>query len=145
VTPLLGVYLAFKIGDMVIRESFVYLAKFNTASVMFTIEIVLGIVIPLRMLLSRAVLQSKVWLFVASLLVVFGVLLNRINNFIVAYTPPYAEGAYFPSFGEISVTVGFVATIALLYRLLGSHFPVLSVPVGQAERRPKYSLRAERS
>jgi len=38
VAPLLGIYLAFKIGDMFIRGTFVYLTEINTASVMFTIK-----------------------------------------------------------------------------------------------------------
>jgi len=31
IAPLLGIYLAFKIGDMFIRETFVYLGEINTA------------------------------------------------------------------------------------------------------------------
>ena len=111
VAPLLGIYLAFKIGDMVIRGTFVYLTVINTASIMFTIEVVVGIIIPLRMFLSKKVLETPSLLFTASSLVIFGVLLNRIDNFIVAYTPPYSFGSYFPSFGEISVTVGFAALL----------------------------------
>ncbi len=126
VAPLLGLYLAFKLGDMFIRETFVYLNEFNTASVMFTIEIVVGVIIPLRMFLSKKVLQTPSLLFTASSLVIFGVLLNRINNFIVAYTPPYSFGSYFPSFGEISVTVGFMALLVLIYRLIVLNFPVIS-------------------
>jgi hypothetical protein len=42
IAPLLGIYLAFKLGDMFIRETFVYLYEVNTASVMFTIELVVG-------------------------------------------------------------------------------------------------------
>ncbi len=145
VAPLLGIYLAFKLGDMFIRETFVYLGGFTTESVMFALELVVGVVIPLRMLLSREVLQSPRWLFVASLLVVLGVLLNRINNFIVAYTPPHAFGSYFPSIGEISVTVGFVAMIALIYRAAVRIFPVISLPDTANGSRDKYSIRAERS
>ena len=142
--PLLGVYLAFKLGDMFIRETFVYLAGFNTASVMFSIEIIVGVVIPLRMFLSREVLQSHRWLFVASLLVVAGVLLNRINSFIVAYTPPFATGSYFPSIGEISVTVGFVSMIVLAYRAVAIFFPVISLPDKRSVRRGGYAIRTER-
>ncbi len=108
IAPLLGIYLAFKIGDMVIRETFVYLTTPTTASIMFMIEVVVGVIIPLRMFLSRTVLKSPLWLFVASSLVILGVLLNRINTFIVAYTPPYSVTPYFPSIGELSVTIGFV-------------------------------------
>ncbi|MFN7013782.1 MAG: NrfD/PsrC family molybdoenzyme membrane anchor subunit, partial [Bacteroidia bacterium] len=49
IAPLLGIYLAVKIGDMFIRETFVYLTEFNTTSVMFTIELLFGVIIPLRM------------------------------------------------------------------------------------------------
>jgi Ni/Fe-hydrogenase subunit HybB-like protein len=64
--PLLGIYLAFKIGDMFIRETFVHLTVVNTASVMFTLEVLLGVVVPLRMFLSRHVLKSPPLLFIAA-------------------------------------------------------------------------------
>lgn len=141
IAPLLGLYLAFKIGDMVIRETFVYLTEFNPASVMFTIELLFGVVIPLRMLLSPKVLKSPALLFTASALVVAGVLLNRINNFVVAYTPPYADYSYFPSIGEISVTVGFVAMLVLLYRFFAINFPVISLPGKQSAQAAKYTVK----
>jgi len=143
IAPLLGIYLAFKIGDMFIRETFVYLKEFNTASVMFTIEILVGVIIPLRMFLSKKVLKSPPLLFTASLLVVFGVLLNRINNFVVAYTPPYSYKSYFPSFGEISVTVGFAAMLVLAYRFVVLNFPVISLHGKETAQPTKYSIREE--
>ena len=141
IAPLLGIYLAFKIGDMFIRETFVYLAEFNTASVMFTIEMLFGVIIPLRMFLSTKVLKSPLFLFIASALVVFGVLLNRINNFVVAYTPPYSTESYFPSIGEFSVTIGFVAILVLLYRFFVINFPVISLPGRQTAPQSKYTIR----
>jgi Ni/Fe-hydrogenase subunit HybB-like protein len=141
IAPLLGIYLAFKIGDMFIRETFVYLTELNTASIMFTIEVVVGIIIPLRMFLSKKVLKTPSLLFTASSLVIFGVLLNRINNFVVAYTPPYSYGSYFPSIGEISVTVGFVALLVLLYRIVVLNFPVISLPDKKFVIKTKYTIR----
>ncbi len=140
VAPLLGIYLSFKIGDMVIRQTFVYLTTFNTASVMFVIEVVFGIVIPLRMFLSREISKSPTGLFIASMLVIFGVLLNRINNFIVAYTPPYQFHSYFPSIGEISVTLGFVALEILFFRVMVMIFPIVSLPHASALR-TKFSIK----
>ena len=141
IAPLLGIYLAFKIGDMVIRGTFVYLLEPTTQSVMFIIEVVLGIIIPLRMFLSRAVLKSPALLFTASSLVIFGVLLNRINNFIVAYNPPYKFGSYFPSVGEISVTVGFVALLVLFYRIIVFNFSVISIENKNYNPDTKYKVR----
>ena len=141
VAPLLGIYLAFKIGDMMVRETFVYLTQLNTASIMFTIEVVVGIIIPLRMFLSKKVLRSPSLLFTASALVIFGVLLNRIDNFVVAYTPPYSFGTYFPSIGEISVTLGFVAILVLLYRVIVINFPVISQPDKRYVIKTKYTIK----
>jgi Ni/Fe-hydrogenase subunit HybB-like protein len=143
VAPILGVYLAFKLGDMFIRETFVYLQEFSTVSVMWTLEVVLGIVIPLRMFLSRAVLKSPILLFIASSLVILGVALNRINNFVVAYTPPYSFSSYFPSIGEFSVTIGFIALLVLMYRVYVMIFPVISVPEGPATPQTKYAIRGK--
>ena len=141
IAPILGIYLAFKIGDMFIRETFVYLTEFNTASVMFTIEVLFGVIIPLRMFLSTKVLKSPLFLFIASALVVLGVLLNRINNFIVAYNPPYSTHPYIPSFGEFSVTIGFAAMLILAYRFIVMNFPVISLPNKQLAPQTKYTIR----
>lgn len=140
VAPLLGIYLSVKLIDMVIRGTYVYLTEVNVQSVMFVIEIVVGIIIPLRMLFSEKVLNSKLWLFVAASLVVAGVFINRINCFLVAYSAPYALDSYFPSVGEISVTVGFIAILVLLYRACVMFFPIISLPDKKLVPKTKYSI-----
>jgi hypothetical protein len=55
-------------------------------------------------------------LFIACTMIVGGVLLNRINVFVVGYRPPISEANYFPAIGEIMVTVGLIAALMLLYR-----------------------------
>jgi Ni/Fe-hydrogenase subunit HybB-like protein len=125
--PILGVYLAFKVGDMFIRESFKYING-SFESWMYLIELVVGIIIPMILFFRTQVLKSVLGLFIASACVIFGVLLNRINNFIVAYDPPYEEVTYVPSFGEISVTVGLIALLVLVYRFIVMNFPVISIP-----------------
>jgi Ni/Fe-hydrogenase subunit HybB-like protein len=141
VTPLLGIYLAFKLGDLFIRETFVYLKTVSTVSVMYVIELLFGVVIPLRMFMSPVVQKSARLLFIAATLVVGGVLLNRLNTFVVAYTPPYATQSYFPSIGEISVTVGFISILVLLYRAAVIIFPVISLPDRSLTPASKYSVR----
>jgi Ni/Fe-hydrogenase subunit HybB-like protein len=141
VGPILGIYLAAKIGDMFIRESFVYLTELTLPSIMFTIEIVFGVIIPLRMFLSSSVRQSTTGLYIASMLVILGVVLNRFNNFVIAYNPPYTDTSYFPSIGEISVTLGFVALEILLYRAFVMIFPIISLPVKSALRKTKYAIK----
>ncbi len=141
VAPLLGIYLAFKLGDLFIRETFVYLKTVTTASVMYIIELLFGVIVPMRMFMSPTVQKSPPLLFTAATLVVGGVLLNRLDTFVVAYTPPYTYGPYFPSFGEISVTVGFISILVLLYRAAVIIFPVISLPDRRLSPQSKYSVR----
>ncbi len=143
--PLLFIYFAFKIGDMVIRGTYVYLAEVNTVSVMFAIELVIGVIIPLRMFFSDKVIKTKWGLFTASSLVIFGVFINRINTFLVSYDPPYATTSYFPSIGEISVTVGMIALLVLFYRAAVLIFPVISLPDKGLVPKSKYEIRGGQS
>jgi Ni/Fe-hydrogenase subunit HybB-like protein len=123
--PIVGVYLAVKIGDIFIRETFVYILRFDTTAWMFISE--LGfLIIPFVMLLSRKTVDSPGRLFIASTLIIAGVMLNRINNFVTAYNPFYNPVSYFPSIGEISVTVGCIALLVLIYRIIVVLFPVIS-------------------
>lgn len=131
-TPvLLGVYLGLKVGDLTIREAWPYVFEGTVQSVMFTIEMVLGVVAPLVLLAIDRVRNSVSGLFVSASLVIFGVVLNRINVFLVAYRPLYSEKPYFPSIFEIMVTVGLISALVLVYRFIVVNFPVISVPKGQ--------------
>ncbi len=125
VAPIIGVYLAFKIGDIFIRETFKYIFLFDNTAWMFIAEMAL-LIFAFVLFLSKRVTSSPLWLFIASALVIAGVLLNRINNFIVAYNPFYNPVAYFPSFGEISVTLGCIALLVLAYRAIVMIFPVIT-------------------
>jgi len=127
VPVLLFVYLAFKIIDLAIRHSARHLLDGGVAPLLFVLEVGAGVVAPLLMLLSDQVRKSPSLLLSASALVIFGVVLNRFNVFLVAYTPLYATRAYVPSIGEIAVTVGLVSALVLVYRLLVMVFPILPV------------------
>ncbi len=142
VGPLLGVYLAFVLGDMVIRGTYVYLEKITKESVLWTIEILFGVIIPMRMFFWDKVLQSRTLLYAASLMVIiFGIALNRFDMFITAYTPPYSFRTYWPSIGEISITVGLISLEILLYRVLVMIFPVIALPNKNYRPKTKYAIR----
>lgn len=125
---LLGIYLTLKIGDMVIRETYVYLLDGTAQTNAFLLELILGVLVPWLMLLSPAVRRSRRWLFIACTLIVGGVLLNRVNVFVVGYRPPVSENYYFPAVTEMLITVGFIAGLMFLYRFFVTYFPVLNRP-----------------
>ena len=122
----LMIYLAFKIGDMLLRHSYVYLAEASRQNAAFIIEMVFGLVVPLVMVLSRRVRNSPRWLCVASLLVMFGVVLNRTSVYWIGYQPAYTSKVYFPSLTEWGVTLGAVAALFVLWRAIATFFPVVT-------------------
>jgi Ni/Fe-hydrogenase subunit HybB-like protein len=128
-TPvLLAAYLAVKIADLVERDAVGYIFEGAVQSVMFIIEVGLGVVAPMVILLSRRARKSISGLFIASSLVIFGVALNRINVFLISYKPLYPVKQYFPSPLEVLVTVGLISTLVLVYRAMVMIFPVIAAP-----------------
>ncbi len=125
---LLGLYLALKVGDMVVRGTYVYLLDGTAQTNAFLVELIFGVIVPWLMLLSPKLRSSRRWLFIACTMIVLGVLVNRLNVFVVGYRPPISEANYFPAIGEILVTVGLIAALMFIYRFLVTHLPVLNKP-----------------
>ncbi len=141
---LIGIYLVLKIGDLAVRRPSLTFPDDAGQLTSLLVELSLGVIAPLILFSLKAVRRSPGWLLVSALLVIGGVVLNRVNVFIVAFEPPFTDRSYFPSFGEISLTLGMIATIAFLYRVFVFLFPILGgeEPAARAEsdidRRPAY-------
>lgn len=125
---LLGLYMVLKIGDMAVRGTWIYLLDGTGRTNAFIVEILFGVILPWLMLLSPAVRRSRTGVFTAAALIVGGVVLNRINVFIVGYTPPLSKNGYFPAPGEIFITLGLIAALMFLYRVAVTVLPVLGEP-----------------
>ncbi|OQX88957.1 Ni/Fe-hydrogenase cytochrome b subunit [candidate division KSB1 bacterium 4484_87] len=122
----LGLYLIMKIVDLTIRQAWGYMFEGSLQSTMFIIEFFVGIVIPLVILLFEKARRSAKMLFWASFLYIFfGVLINRVNVFFIAYKPQYAVKQYVPSIWEFLVTIGLISALAILYRAFVTIFPIL--------------------
>lgn len=148
VPVLLGIYLAVKITDLTLRDAVPYLFDGSPASISYWIEVLAGVVAPILLLSRPSIRNSVRGLFIAASLVVGGVVLNRINVFLVAYRPLYSDGSYFPSFLEIMVTIGLMSALVLVYRWIVMTFPVLpseadSSPGKSLEQQPRSAGRAE--
>ncbi len=122
---LMGIYLAFKLGDMMVRGTYVYLLDGTVQSNCFIVEVLVGVVLPFVLLLFERIRRSPGWLFFASTLFVLGILMNRIDVFLVAYKPPYIIKSYFPALGEFFITAGLIAALMFVYRVCVTLFPVL--------------------
>ena len=124
---LLGLYLILKVGDMVVRGTWVYLMDNTAQTNAFIVEVLFGVIVPWLMLLSPSVRRSRPWLFAACTMIVGGVLINRLNVFVVGYRPPVSDANYFPALGELLVTVGLIAALMFLYRIIVTYLPVLNI------------------
>lgn len=124
----LGLYLALKLWDVLNRGVLGLAFDGSAQGNSYLIELGLGAILPWVLLLFPTVRRSRRGLFCTALLIVGGVLLNRVNVFLVSYKPQTQTIPYHPAFTEILVTAGAVATIMFLYRAFVSWTPVLSAP-----------------
>jgi Ni/Fe-hydrogenase subunit HybB-like protein len=122
---LLGLYFAAKVIDGANRGVLGLLFEGSLASNLFLVEILFGVVAPFFIFLNDRMRNSVRWLFIGAALVIAGVVMNRVNVFLVAYTPTFDETGYFPAWTEFAVTLGFIAVIVLIYRFVVLNFPVI--------------------
>ena len=122
---LLIIYFGARAIDMVGRNTYLYLFDGSLESNMFWVETIIGFLIPFVILMFEKYRNNPIWLFTAAASVVFGVVINRLNVYLIGFTPLYVDKPYFPALPEIAVTVGFISLIVLLYRFFALNFPVI--------------------
>ncbi len=119
----LGVYLVLKLGELLITDELHLLFNSGIYSVLFLAELVVGAVIPMILLSFKRVRHSRVGVLTASLLVLAGVVLNRFDVSWFAIKPVNGQ-IYTPSWMEVAILVGVLATAVLAYSLVAHYFPV---------------------
>jgi formate dehydrogenase iron-sulfur subunit len=117
--------LALRAGDLVLRGVGTELLVITPQSIAFWIEIMVGFVIPLAILLTPDFADSARWLLVASIMVIVGLVLNRMNVAVVGITAPYSP-TYYPFWMEVGITTGIVAGGVLAYLVICSNFPLFA-------------------
>lgn len=104
----LAVYFVMKVKDLYNREALGLLFEGSHESKMFLLEMGVGVVAPLMLLSARRVRESQGGLFIASVMVAIGFVINRLNVSITGMTRSSGV-AYFPSWMEIAATLFLVA------------------------------------
>jgi formate dehydrogenase iron-sulfur subunit len=117
--------LALRAVDLVLRGVGTELLILSPQSIAFWIEVLVGLIVPLAILLTPEFAASGRWLFVASLMVIAGLLINRMNIAVVGITSTYGA-TYHPHWMEVAITAGIVATGVLAYLVICSNFPVFA-------------------
>jgi formate dehydrogenase iron-sulfur subunit len=123
------VYLAFRLGDMVIRGQFAGAFSGRTG-LLFATELVVGGIIPL-VLLARAPQRARMpVLFWGALLTTLGIVFNRVNVVLFAMTlkgsmPQISPETYLPTWIEWGLSIGLIAAAIFLFGLAARYMPVL--------------------
>jgi Ni/Fe-hydrogenase subunit HybB-like protein len=121
----LALYLAVKLGDLWVRKTYLGLLDGSLQSNSFIAEMLIGVLLPLVLFLIPSVRRSPRWLATACLAVILGVVLNRLNVFVVGYHAPFATRSYFPSVTEFAVSIGLISALLLTYRVAVTYLPIL--------------------
>ncbi len=117
------IYLVLRGIDFNRRDAWGYLFEPGFETLMFWLEIGAGLILPMIILAIPRVRRNDTALFWGVSLIVVGFVMNRINVSITGLAGS-AEGTYFPSWMEISITMMIVAIGFVAFRFIAKHFPV---------------------
>jgi Ni/Fe-hydrogenase subunit HybB-like protein len=138
--PVQVLYIALRVGDLAYRGQLGALFALDAYSIVALVELALFVAAPL-LLVSERQRRDLGNLFRAAILLLLAGAMYRVDTFLVAFNPG-PNWSYFPSVGEILITVGLVAIEILGYILIVRYFPILSgqsapmrAPADYTERR----------
>jgi Ni/Fe-hydrogenase subunit HybB-like protein len=124
-TPwLIGFYILIRFIDLTMRGAWGYIAEGSLQSTMFIIEMLIFIT-AFAMFAMPKVRANPRPLFVACCFMILGVVLNRVDTYLIGYTPLFMQTRYYPAIGELAVTAGLVCTLILIYRFIVIYVPIL--------------------
>ncbi|KUO60094.1 polysulfide reductase [bacterium BRH_c32] len=122
-----------KAYDFIANGKLGYLFVASTETYLFYLEIILGTFIPIALLSQKKFREDKKWLYLISIAVICGLILNRLN---VSITGLVASSGinYFPSFDEISITMMLVVLAISAFRFIAKYFTVFIDEESHSER-----------
>jgi Ni/Fe-hydrogenase subunit HybB-like protein len=120
---LLGGYGTFKLVDLFYRGAGGAMFEWSWITLSFWAELMIGVVVPFAMLLQPEMRTSRRGLAVATGMIAVGILLNRLNVAVIGLRVRHWE-SYFPSAGEVIITLGITAAIVFVFGALVRLLPI---------------------
>jgi Ni/Fe-hydrogenase subunit HybB-like protein len=109
----------------------------RTETYLYWAEIVVGVIAPLILLSLPAVRRNKTGLFLGSVMIILGFVMDRLNVTITGMEAS-AGSRYVPSWMEMSITAAIVAGGFIAFALAAKYLPVFEQEaVAQKEIQPK--------
>ncbi len=119
----LAVLLIMKLEDLHMRRAWHYLFQWTQESILFWIEVGMGIVVPMVLLAFRKIRTHSFGLFACSVMVILGFVMNRLNVSITGLIRG-SQTNYFPSFLEIMITVLLVSFGFVIFSQAVRYLPI---------------------
>jgi len=114
-----------KLIDLIVTGNFFLLLTINNHSLLYYLEVLVGIFIPFGLLIQKRFRENRRWLYTSAIMVIAGFLLNRLNVSISSISPESGV-SYFPSIYEISVTLMLIVLGMWAFKLIAKNFPVFN-------------------
>jgi len=121
--PILGLYIGLKVMDLQARGALGYFLDNSLEAWALKFEIILGAFIPGTLLLSPAVRYNRLKLFGCSLMVIVGVVMNRLNVALLGMIGLTPEG-YLPTWMELMVSAGIICGGLLVFSIMNQALPI---------------------
>jgi Ni/Fe-hydrogenase subunit HybB-like protein len=129
----LVLYLTIRLGDLARHGVFSLRTAWNWESGWFVFEILLAAVVPAFLFLAPSTAGKKPAMAAGSIMVVVGMVLNRINVGGIA-TITATGTRYVPSWMEFAISIGLVSAAGLVFLYFVEHFAVYEK---NSEREPE--------
>jgi Ni/Fe-hydrogenase subunit HybB-like protein len=129
----LVIYGLLKFGELAVAGDLGYLFTSGVMSILFWIEILIGIVAPFVWFSIKKNRQNPNGLLIGAVIVLFGMILNRfyVSWFAVTHPDPLfymptimGHVDYFPTIPEAAVSIGIFSAGILAFGLISKYFPV---------------------
>jgi Ni/Fe-hydrogenase subunit HybB-like protein len=130
----LSVYAVLRFEDLYHRGVLKLVLQPRYETYLFLLEVVVGLLLPIAMLLTRRIRESQGGLYLAAVLTVLGFITNRLNVSITGMES--AAGLhYVPKWTEMAVTAMMIAGGFALFGLATKYLPIF--PEENAHARPE--------
>ncbi len=114
------IYLVLKIATLIGSGGVSQLFSATVPTVLYWIEILGGVVLPMVLLFMPGIRKSRKALYRTAWIAVLGIVLNRFNVSFFGF----AGAPYVPSWMEWAITIGIISAAILFYDWFVRHFPV---------------------
>jgi Ni/Fe-hydrogenase subunit HybB-like protein len=136
IAVILALYFVVRVENLLARGAWHEMTTVTYFSLAFHAEMLIGFVIPFGLLVVERVRNSRRGLYAASLLVVVGFALNRMNTAITGLES-YPAQTYFPSLIEIFIMLGITALGFSAFSFIVKHLPIFEPVVATPRVRPE--------